>query len=184
MQLTVIALYQKCLLCSYPSGANSGVLSTKRKPMESSIKPCYLLLRWTLTLTALIPETGKALKLKHFSCLHFCSWWVFTVHLPQWCTLLSTCICMPVHRPDLLLCKLTNYWPPVAESFMVLLYTVLAGKDIADKWCLFLSKWIWAVFVLWVFTSWMGFPWWKHKGRKICRKTRCSAPICCLLFCI
>lgn len=32
---------------------------------------------------------------------------------------------------------------------MVLLYTVLAGKDIADKWCLLLSKSMWAVFVLW-----------------------------------
>lgn len=146
MQLTIIALYQKCLLCICPSDANSGVLPAKRKPMESSIKPGNLLLRWNLTLAALIPETGEALKLKHFQCSPFLLLMGLTVHLPQWCTLLSACICMSVHRADLLLCKLTNCWPPVAESFMVLLYTVLAGEDIADKWCLLLSKWMWAVF--------------------------------------
>lgn len=115
MQLTIIAVYQKCLLCICPSDANSGVLPAKRKPMESSIKPGNLLLRWNLTLAALIPETGEALKLKHFQCSPFLLLMGLTVHLPQWCTLLSACICMSVHRADLLLCKLTNCWPPVAE---------------------------------------------------------------------
>lgn len=45
---------------------------------------------------------------------------------------MCACVCEYVEL-IFLVKSLSNCWPPVAKSSMVLLFTVLAGKNIADK---------------------------------------------------
>lgn len=85
-------------------------------------------------MTALIPEMGEALTeafsiLSGFAPDGFDSTSPSVVHTSvHMCARVCECV-----EPIFLENRSSNCWPPVAKSSMVLLFTVLAGKDIADK---------------------------------------------------
>lgn len=101
-----------------------------------------------------------------------------TVHLPWWvCT--RVCVCV---ESIFLANRLSNCWFPVSKSLMVLLFTVLAGKDIADEWFL-LSLQIEVGSFCFVSPIWRGMLPSKQQSKKICRKMFIiQLSICLLLF--
>lgn len=126
------------------------------------------------------PRNGGDPNWSIFRAVWFCFWWVW-----QYLSLSGVPVCLHVRvcvyvEPIFLANRLSNCWPPVAKSLMVLLFTVLAGKDIADKWFLLLSKWKWTAFVLWVSPSWTGIPPSKQESKMVCRKMFIIQLLVCL----